>query len=161
MPFPVKKRLNSLRVSLGLLPRFVLVAAMLLALSPVQPASHAQAAQPGGASSAASSGTQKDTSDAQQGPSPIAVPLPKGKKLVMNDGTFQIVREYTLSPFLVSINCERDALIKKRLVGFVFATLQLIPPEVQEQVVQRAVLFSRMVDGTEHLVISAVQFVPL
>ena len=65
------------------------------------PAAHAQTAQPGGASPAASSdaqgaqGATADTSDAQQGPTPIAVPLPKGKKLVMNDGSFQIVREYT------------------------------------------------------------------
>ena len=91
----MEKRLDSRRVSLGLPPRSILVAAMFLALSPGQPGSHAQAARPSNASSAASSETQKDTSDAQQAPSSIAVPLPKGKKLVMNDGTYQIVREYT------------------------------------------------------------------
>jgi hypothetical protein len=35
---------------------------------------------------------QADRSDAQ--PSTIAVPLPKGKKLVLTDGSFQVVREY-------------------------------------------------------------------
>ena len=35
---------------------------------------------------------QADQRDAQQGE--LSVPLPKGKKLVLTDGTFQIVREY-------------------------------------------------------------------
>src|SRR5580692_10078728 len=98
MRLPMDKHPGSRRDWFGYRPRWVFGAAMFLALAPVRPAARAQAAQPGSASSEASSGVQgaqADTSEAQQAPAPNAVPLPKGKKLVMNDGTFQIVREYT------------------------------------------------------------------
>jgi hypothetical protein len=39
---------------------------------------------------------QDADSKATQEPSPIRVPLPKGKKLVLADGTFQLVREYSV-----------------------------------------------------------------
>jgi hypothetical protein len=41
-------------------------------------------------------GAQDADSKAQQEPGPIRVPLPKGKKLVLADGTFQLVREYSV-----------------------------------------------------------------
>jgi hypothetical protein len=41
-------------------------------------------------------GAQDADSKAQQEPGPIPVPLPKGKKLVLADGTFQLVREYSV-----------------------------------------------------------------
>jgi hypothetical protein len=46
--------------------------------------------------------TQTDASGAKPGAAPaqnsgtIAVPLPKGKKLILTDGTFQLVREYSV-----------------------------------------------------------------
>lgn len=52
---------------------------------PAQKVTASQASQ-------AQTAQQSDQQNAQQ--SEIAVPLPKGKKLVLTDGTFQIVREY-------------------------------------------------------------------
>jgi hypothetical protein len=41
-------------------------------------------------------GAQDADSKATQQPAPIRVPLPKGKKIVLADGTFQLVREYSV-----------------------------------------------------------------
>src|ERR1700746_3258558 len=73
----------------------------------------------------------------------------------------QIVRKDSLCALVAPINGERNALIEEGLVRLMFAALQLVPPQIQEQVVQRAILFSRMVYGAEHLVISAVQLIPV
>jgi len=45
---------------------------------------------------AAGPAVSQDPAEAKQGQETIPVPLPKGKKLVLADGTFQLVREYSV-----------------------------------------------------------------
>ena len=73
------------------------LAAQLLAAAPpirTQPPSSAQAAQQGGSDAR----WERDSDEAKpQGePATIAAPLPKGKKLILTDGSYQIVREYSV-----------------------------------------------------------------
>ena len=60
------------------------------------------------------------------------------------------MREYSLCALVVAVNGERDALIEEGLVRLLFAALQFVPSQVQKQVVQGAILFSRMIDSAEH-----------
>jgi hypothetical protein len=72
----------------------ICLAAMLLAAVPnawTQPSSAAQNAQQD--ASRARPGTDSDNTKAQTS---IAVPLPKGKKLILADGSYQMVREYSV-----------------------------------------------------------------
>ena len=73
----------------------------------------------------------------------------------------QIVRKNPLCAFVTSVDGESDALVEERLVRLVFAASQFVRPQAQEQVVEWAILFSRMIDGAEHLVVSAIEFVPV
>ena len=72
----------------------ICLAAMLLAAAPkvwTQPPAAAQNAQQD--ASRAKPDTDSDDTKAQTS---IAVPLPKGKKLILTDGSFQMVREYSV-----------------------------------------------------------------
>src|SRR5580704_14751611 len=74
-----------------------------------------------------------------------------------NNPRQKVVRKDALGAFVAPIDGEGDSLVEERLIGLVFAAPQLVGPQVQEQVVKGAVLFSRMVEGAEHLVVSAVE----
>ncbi len=72
----------------------ICLATLLLAAAPkvwTQPPAAAQNAQQD--TSRAKPDTDSDDTKAQ---APIAVPLPKGKKLILTDGSYQVVREYSV-----------------------------------------------------------------
>ena len=72
----------------------------------------------------------------------------------------QIVRKNPLRAFVISVDGKGDPLVEERLVSLVFAPSQLARTQAQKQVVKLTILFSRMLQGAEHLIVSAIEFVP-
>src|ERR1019366_5179361 len=70
-----------------------------------------------------------------------------------------IVRKNPLRAFVASIDGKSDPLVEERLVSLAFAAAQFARPQAQKQVVKLTILFSRMLHGAEHLVVSAIEFV--